>query len=347
MIIVGLTSGLGNQMFEYDIYLALKERRSDVKLTDYWFTHNLKKHSVAHEKRNLLPEIFNLNKAEYAGDADVEKVADVDRGFFSRMRREKLKLYKKTHVNIYDLEHCNHIYEESSFLPWVKCRLIPSAIRRFRRSVLGSCPSEPVEYQRELIEKQLDEIASMKDAYLTGYWLNYDYIKPIEDKVRSEFTFKNPLDDKNRAIAQQMADELSVSVHIRRGDMLGTKVCETEHSMDYFVRAMSYFTDRFGIENVHFYCFSDDIPWCREHFKAGKITFVDWNTGDDSWRDMQLMSLCKHNIITNSTFSTWGAWLNTNPSKTVIRPHYYFNGGVEKPFPDEWIVMENFQRTKG
>ena len=345
MIIVGLTSGLGNQMFQYDIYLVLKERRSDVKLSDYWFTHNLKKHSVAHEKRNLLPEIFNLSHAEYADDKDVEQLADIDQGILSRIRREKLKLFKKTHINIFCLEHCNHLYEESSFLPWLKSTLIPGAIRRFRRTVFRYCPSEPLVYQRALIERQLDEIVSMKDAYLTGYWLNYDYIKPIESKVRSEFTFKKPLDDRNLAIAQQMVDELSVSVHIRRGDMLGTKVCETEHSMDYFVRAMSYFTERF--EGVHFYCFSDDIPWCREHFKAHKITFIDWNTGDDSWRDMQLMSLCKHNIITNSTFSTWGAWLNTNPSKIVIRPHYYLNGGAEKPFPDEWIVMENFQSAKG
>ena len=185
--------------------------------------------------------------------------------------------------------------------------------------------------------KQLDEIASMKNAYIAEFYFSFDFLEGIEDKVRSVFTFKNPLDERNQAIAEQMSQETSVSLHIRRGDYIGTN--HTQQSTSYFSHAMNYFMEKF--KDVHFYVFSDDIPWCRENIKADKITFIDWNTGDDSWKDMQLMSLCKHNIITNSSFSAWGAWLNANPDKIVIRPKKYYDSGVEHPFPDGWIVMDN------
>ena len=133
---------------------------------------------------------------------------------------------------------------------------------------------------------------------------------------------------------------MSVSVHVRRGDYLLPKnAVYIRLSKEYYDKVMSYFTQRF--DNVHFYVFSDGIDWCRENFKADRITFIDWNTGDDSYKDMQLMSLCKHNIIANSSFSSWAAWLNANPDKIVIRPKEYKTDGQDYYWPDEWIAMDN------
>jgi hypothetical protein len=88
---------------------------------------------------------------------------------------------------------------------------------------------------------------------------------------------------------------------------------------------------------AHFYLFSDDPNWVREHIKLPNATVVDCNHGKDSWQDMMLMSFCKHNIICNSTFSWWGAWLNSNPAKFVIAPAQWL-AGHEYPnlIPQTW-----------
>ena len=91
--------------------------------------------------------------------------------------------------------------------------------------------------------------------------------------------------------------------------------------------------------------FSDDLDWCREHI-GGKIddlevVYVDWNKGVDSFRDMQLMTLCKHNIIANSSFSWWGAWLGQQKGKVVIAPSKWVREPiVNNPICDNWIKLD-------
>ena len=331
MIIVEINGGLGNQVLEYALYLFLKEKRKDVKLTNYKMAHLLVKNSPIHERKLLLETVFTVSPAEYATDKEVLKVADYRRDIFSRVRRRILRMPKKTLVNLYVLRFnkMSHIRDQYALIPRIKRKL------GFKRKETN---------RRVLMMRQLDELMLMKDAFVVGFYENLDFLKDIEDKVRSELTFKNPLDDRNQAIANQMANEaeMPVSIHVRRGDYLKDSF-RIILSEKYYVPAMNYFTDRFGSENVHFYCFSDDIPWCRENLKADKITFIDWNTGDDSYRDMQLMSLCKHNIIANSTFSSAAAWLNTNKDKIAICPRRWT---TNRPDYDDdvcegWIPMDN------
>lgn len=96
-----------------------------------------------------------------------------------------------------------------------------------------------------------------------------------------------------------------------------------------------------NIANPYFFVFSDDIEWCRKTFSMGNYEFVYWNKGDSSFRDMQLMSLCKHNIIANSTFSWWGAWLNLNDEKIVCAPVNFttVSKNVKGDCPNSWIRM--------
>ena len=100
------------------------------------------------------------------------------------------------------------------------------------------------------------------------------------------------------------------------------------------------------MKNPYFFIFSNDIEWCQENIKLENSYYVDWNTGENSYKDMQLMSLCKHNIIPNSTFSWWGAWLNKNPNKIVIAPEKWFNEcsnindlGI---VPEKWVKIKNY-----
>lgn len=122
----------------------------------------------------------------------------------------------------------------------------------------------------------------------------------------------------------------SVAIHARRGDMLGYNYpC---YRFGYFKRAVSYLRKR--VSNPVFFIFCDpgSVGWAKENghilgldFKRDTVYFVDWNKGEESYRDMQLMSKCKHQIITNSSFGWWGAWLNENPDKITISPSYLVN----------------------
>ena len=126
-----------------------------------------------------------------------------------------------------------------------------------------------------------------------------------------------------------MADYLgkvnAVAIHARRGDMYGTLAwC---YKYGYFRRAVRLIRRR--VDNPVFVFFTNPggIEWCKENadvfglnFKKDTVKFVDWNKGEDSYRDMQLMGLCKHAIITLSSFGWWGAWLIDNPDKITVSP---------------------------
>ena len=106
---------------------------------------------------------------------------------------------------------------------------------------------------------------------------------------------------------------------------------------------MQYFKEHFCSEKLVFYIFTNDIPWAEQHFQSESCCFIKGNTDKESFRDMQLMSLCKHNIIANSTFSWWGAWLNQNRGQIVVAPSKWHNSFEEKQIdvvPESWIRIE-------
>ena len=133
----------------------------------------------------------------------------------------------------------------------------------------------------------------------------------------------------------------SVSIHVRRGDYLNGYYYETLGKIcdiAYYQRAIGTIKER--VDNPHFYIFSDDPDYVTENLTIENATFVNFNRGNDSWQDMYLMSQCKHNIIANSTFSWWGAWLNNNPQKVVVAPsHWFANMDNDEIVLPEWIRL--------
>lgn len=180
-------------------------------------------------------------------------------------------------------------------------------------------------------------VYNLKRGYIDGYWQSEKYLEGIEGVLRKEFQFPKPLNNTiiNDKVIEEMQNVCSVSIHVRRGDYLGGFPVM---NMEYYTPAIQYFNKKY--ENVKFFVFSNDISWCRENFKGDNFMFVDWNTGSDSYYDMYLMSLCKHNIIANSSFSWWAAWLNINQNKEVIAPKIWFIH-VRTPdvYMDNWIKM--------
>ncbi len=179
------------------------------------------------------------------------------------------------------------------------------------------------------------------DYYYDGYWADHRYYDVCKSILRKEFSLKNGLDEKNERLLSQMRNCTTCSIHVRRGDYLKDPDFAGICDEDYYKRAIKYAKEKKDDISL-FLIFSNDINWCREHlsclFGSSQVAYVDWNKGDDSYKDMVLMSHCDVNIIANSSFSWWAAYLNDGVNPLVISPKKYKN--VEMNFDiflDNWV----------
>lgn len=177
--------------------------------------------------------------------------------------------------------------------------------------------------------------------YYEGYFQNERYFKHLKYKLLMDFSIKIPLDERNQAVLDKISEANSVSIHIRRGDYVNLDYVNKIHgvcSLDYYQRAIDYIAK--NTQNPHFFVFSDDIEWVIKNLKIDyPFTLVDFNH-NKGWFDMNLMKNCKHNIVANSSFSWWGAWLNQNPDKIVIAPKKWMNKKQKCDIvPKEWVKL--------
>lgn len=205
-----------------------------------------------------------------------------------------------------------------------------------------------VRYVEDEIPSKYDRLRLIPDAkggccYFLGYWQSEKYFKGIEREIRAIFRFKeDEISECSRSILYQIKKTQSVSVHVRREDYLNVQnqklyggIC----TLQYYYKAISYFTTLYGQE-IFFFIFSNDAEWVKCNFDIPNMIIVDCNQGENAWQDMFLMSKCTHNIIANSSFSWWGAWLNTNDNKRVISPSRFMNiGDSSDIIPSDWIVL--------
>ena len=187
-------------------------------------------------------------------------------------------------------------------------------------------------------------------AYLDGYWQSHEYLEPFESEISRDFTFKEALVGRNRETADHIAHSNAVSVHIRRGDYVNNQIFAKVHGfvgIDYYSRAIHRIREE--VVSPTFFIFSDDIDWAIANLGLGEdAVFISHNTGKFSFEDMRLMSMCCHNIIANSSFSWWGAWLNNYNSKIIIAPRHWFadrsvvvdyDKVLEHLIPCSWLLV--------
>ena len=178
------------------------------------------------------------------------------------------------------------------------------------------------------------------NIYLEGYFQSEKYFVKHEKQIRKDFEIISPLKKQTHEAIKHIQEVNSVSLHIRRGDYLQHMIHNTDKT-DYYKTAMA--TMQSKVENPVYFIFSDDIPWAKENFKTNFETiFVDFNDALTNFEDLKLMSACKHNIIANSSFSWWGAWLNTNKNKIIVAPKLWFNDSTINTndiIPDSWIKI--------
>jgi hypothetical protein len=180
------------------------------------------------------------------------------------------------------------------------------------------------------------------NTYFDGYWQNEKYFKRHEQLIRRCFTFKAPLFGNNQLLANQIQAENSIAVHVRRGDYASNQQVNSVHgvcSIEYYQAAVCFIAEK--LTDPKLYIFSDEPEWVAQNMTFDyPVTYVSHNTGDSSFEDMRLMSLCKHNIIANSSFSWWGAWLNNNPKKMVVAPQRWMqntNVDTSDLVPEAWM----------
>ena len=195
------------------------------------------------------------------------------------------------------------------------------------------------EYNSKLKEKK-------PPLYLVGYFQSYKYFNGYEDTIYDLFKFPvKKLDPVNSNVLQLIKNTISVGIHIRRGDYVHDNKTKSFHGnlkKEYYLKALS----RIKKEHIDLQLifFSDDSEWVKQEFSDLNIPkyFVDHNLGKDSWKDMFLMSKCNHNIIANSSFSWWGAFLNRNNHKKVFAPKNWFSDpsiNTSDITPPNWIKI--------
>lgn len=181
--------------------------------------------------------------------------------------------------------------------------------------------------------------------YLDGYWQHKAFFKELQQELTEAFQFKTELDYNNKAILPVLAAQNSVAVHVRRTDYLLPESCHVVLGSDYYQAAINLI--KAEVPSPAFYFFGDDHEWIRSTFNIDNesMILVKGNEGALSYMDMFLISQCKHKVISNSTFSFWGAFLSAYPQGITIAPVKWFLPGKASMFnqsellPDQWLKI--------
>lgn len=219
----------------------------------------------------------------------------------------------------------------------------PYAYRPLRNKRLSS-----IRHSRWIVEPHLhfwpDFFNTPDNCYLDGYWQSEHYFANIQADIKKVLNFAAPLTGQNIEAAEIIKDTNAVCLHVRRGDYANNPktlaflgLC----SLTYYENAIKHIREH--VANPKFFVFSDDIDWCKSALNLPSTSqYISHNVGHHSYLDMQLMSLCKHHIISNSTFSWWGAWLSDSSDAIKIAPTPWFSQpGVSdnSMVPNSWLKL--------
>jgi hypothetical protein len=182
-----------------------------------------------------------------------------------------------------------------------------------------------------------------KNLHLEGFWQSERYFADLRETLLTELTLPAPTQPEARRMWARMNEEISVCVHIRRGDYVSTKHGQTHWvtcGLEYYAAAMAYLGER--VAGAKYYFFSDDPVWVQANFTpATNRVFVTSPTARSDIEDFSLMMNCRHFIIANSTFSWWAAWLGKQPDKLVIAPRNWYRS---QRFTDKDLMPEHWIR---
>lgn len=345
MIVVHIESGLGNQMLSYCELLAMRKCNPEQKIYIENMVYDIPEccASICQWNGYELDRVFNINEQNVRELFEPKMWNEI----YEEVRSSKF-WEKNWNWPVYITKALNNagIKVENSYgnrevSEEANRRSLKGLLHRinFTRSRFGVALRHL--YYRTTIKQRLSDIDKRKDVFiktdkdlLTGQRLSFKYrnndIEAIKEEIESAFKFPDFVTKKNSDFADFLDSCNTVFIHARRGDMLSANGwC---YKYGYFKRAVKYIKEKVKDPVFVFFTNTGSIEWCKENSKIfgldyskDEVYFVDWNTGDESFRDMQLMSHCKHGIITNSTFGWWGAYFIKNPNKITISPELTIN----------------------
>ncbi len=197
---------------------------------------------------------------------------------------------------------------------------------------------------RHTFLEQLPIQDGVRTVYLVGYWQAHRFAEEVSDELGKEFTLRNPATGRNLELLEDIQKrEHPISLHIRRGDYTLAAEGNIALPITYYSKAIRHFQGLY--DRATFFVFSDDIDFARRHLPRDiDVVFVNHNDSCAAHEDLRLMTSCRDNIIANSTFSWWGAWLNPHQAKVVIAPRYWHlhpDSYYPDLLPQNWILLDH------
>lgn len=337
MKIVHIESGLGNQMLSYAEYLVLKKLNPDQDCYIENLVYNIPECNDVICQWNG----FELEKIFHINAPNIKDILSVDDWMVVENYIRKSEFWNNNwdypHVYVEAFEQIGiHLKNVRGKTYWVPKKNIKSILTNNRLGYDIKRWLRPL-YQEKYIEKlsTKDKIFdNSTESTFTGQFLGLMHknsgIEYIEQEIRDTFQFPEFKDIKNIEMAKIIEQENSVAIHARRGDMLHSNgYC---YKYGYFKRAIGFVKQNVKNPLFIFFCDPGSVEWCKQNLKIfglnskhDRIMFVDWNKGNESYRDMQLMGMCKHNVITFSSFGWWGTFFNQNPNKITCSPNVYID----------------------
>ncbi len=341
MIVMHVESGLGNQMLDYADYLAARKANPDAQFYIENIIYSLSEAGKTISMWNgyELGTVFGIEERNFRSlfnDKEWNEFLQlVEKSEFWKHGWTYSKAICDAYRTITGIEMVgvNRHWHDQPTPPPKK-----TVITTFKKSKIGYMFKRNLykTFDGKMVNNQdLSSVlyAPLPSTCLSGHWLLLNRkrsgIEMIDEEIRRAFKFPE-LDEKNTYFLDSIVNKNSVSIHARRGDMLG--VCGYCYQYGFFKRSVRYIKERVFDPVFIFFTNEGSVDWCKENldiFGLSKdkdnIQFVTWNTGVNSYRDMQLMSYCKHNIFTESSFGWWGAYLNTNKNKITCAPDIRIN----------------------
>ena len=196
-------------------------------------------------------------------------------------------------------------------------------------------------YKEDINFKFDKNIFKIKDnTNIDGYFQSEKYFKKYRQEILKEFTFKDDIIKTSEEKLNIYENNIKISIHIRRGDYLKFEKWHPPVSSTYLKSSIQYIKEKMNDIPHVFLIFTDDAKWAKEKFEDIQVI-----EGNDKYVDLCMMSMCEHNIIANSSFSWWAAWLNKNKDKIILAPEVWFGSKVDKN-KDKNIIPKSWKKIK-
>ncbi len=340
MKIIHIESGLGNQMLSYCEYLAIKKANPHDNCFIETIVYDIPECNeiICQWNGYELNRIFGLNTPNiqsFFTSAQWDQI-------ISEIRKSEFWL-KNWNYPVYFCEAFRHAgieienyrgdfeapgstYKTALSTPGYKKTFLFQYLNYLRKRYFKKGVIHPV-HSPDLF------IQSEKNIF-TGQQLTFKNegsgIEKIETEIREAFTFPAFTEERDKKLFEEVTTVESIAIHARRGDMLSYNFdC---YYGGYFKRCIKYLKEMIPSPHFYIFCDSGSVEWAKNHeknlgldFRHDNVNIIDWNSGETSWRDMQLMAACKHQVITRSSFGWWAAYLNMNPDKITCSPDHHTN----------------------